>query len=165
MLGHLAAPAVALVPLALVGAAVAALVEGSSGAWAVAAILAVPFALAGAAGGAVSIVRDVPDPFASIETQAIMPPEMGGVTTALRVLIPLIVSAGGTVGVLIVREGIQNGAGPVLAAVRVAVADLLLVAVVGGWVRFRDEIHAKFRSFLAEGRAQTSAARSTTQTR
>lgn len=161
---HLAASAVALLPFALVGAAVAALVDGSSGAWAVAAILALPMAVAGAAGGVVSIVRDVPDPFAAAEMQAIMPPEMGGLTTALRVLIPLVVSTAGTVGILVVREGVRDGSNPVVAAVRIAVADVLLVVLVGGWVRFRDDIHAKVRSFLAEGRAQTATRTSNQKT-
>ena len=158
--GHLAASAVAIVPFAVVGGAVAALVDGSSGAWGVAAILAVPTALAGAAGGVVSIVRDVPDPFSAVETQTFMPPEMSGVTTVVRVLIPLVVSAAGTVGVLAVREGIRHGSGPVVAAGRIAIADVLLVALVAGWVRFRDDIHAAFRRFMTEGRAQTAAARS-----
>jgi hypothetical protein len=64
----------------------------------------------------------------------------------------------------VVREGVHDGANPVVAAVRIAVADLLLAALVAGWVRFRDEIHAKFRSFLADGRAQTAERRSSTGT-
>jgi hypothetical protein len=88
---------------------------------------------------------------------------MGGITTVLRVLIPLIVSAAGTVGILVVRESIRAGSNPIVAAVRIAVADILLVVLVGGWVRFRDDIHAKIRGLLADGRAQTAASRSSNQ--
>ncbi len=58
---HLIAPAIALVPFAVVAAACAVAVLGTN-AIAPAAILALPTVIAGAAGGVVSIVRDAPDP-------------------------------------------------------------------------------------------------------
>ena len=59
---HLVAPSIALIPFAVVAAASAVAVLGTSRAIVPAAILALPTVLGGAAGGVVSIVRDAPDP-------------------------------------------------------------------------------------------------------
>jgi hypothetical protein len=164
---HLVAPAVVLVPFAAVGAVSAAVLASAGrphpgGAFVVAGLLALPTAFAGMAGAAVNVVRDAPDPFAAANQQNLLPPEMAGVTTALRMLIPLAISAVGALNVLIVRAAVRRN-GPddaIPTALRTALAGVLVVLAVATWVRYRDRMRAKFRSFMAEGRDYTQQQRS-----
>jgi hypothetical protein len=168
MLRHLVAPAVALVPFALLAGAAAVVIDAMvtdgeriGAAAAVAGILALPTLLAGAAGGAVSIVRDAPDPVSAKSTEAFMPPEMAGFTTVLSTFVPLVVPLLAGLSVLAVRQALPKGLTSTLAAdARVAVGLLLLVALVAAWVRYRDRLRAKFRAFMDEGRTYTSQQRS-----
>lgn len=167
MFRHLAAPAVALVPFALIGGAAAAVIDiaaggTAGGALAVAGILCIPTALAGAAGGAVNIVRDAPDPLSSLSQESFMPPEMAGFGTVLRTLIPLIVSATGAAPALFVRDAIERDGtdAAIPAAIRFAVFSLLIAGAVAAWVKYRDRMRRKFRAFMAEGQAYTKQQRS-----
>ena len=157
---HLVAPALALVPFAVIAAATAVVVLGTSRAIAPAAILALPTILAGAAGGVVSIVRDAPDPTSST-TQAFVPPEMAGISSAMRVGLPILVSALAAAPVLILRRAEQLGTSATGAALRGAVAALLLTFLVGFWVRRRDAWKRKFRQFMSDGQSYTKQQRST----
>ncbi|MEP7113229.1 MAG: hypothetical protein ABI862_08190 [Ilumatobacteraceae bacterium] len=157
---HLIAPAVALVPFAAIAAATAVAVLGTSRAIAPAAILALPTILAGAAGGVVSIVRDAPDPTKST-SQAFVPPEMAGISSAMRVGLPILVSALAAATVLIVRRAEQLGTSTTGAALRSAIGALLLAILVGYWVRRRDQWKRKFRKFMSEGQSYTKQQRST----
>lgn len=160
MLRHLAAPAVALVPLSVVAAVAAVLsVGGTTRAIAPAAILALPTLLGGITGGVVSIVRDAPDPLKSVRTDAFVPPEMAGFTTTLRLLWPLVISALGTCTVLLVRSAYRNGESLVGASIRGAIGSLFVAGLVGYWVKVRDDVRRKIRAFMDEGRAQTTAQR------
>ncbi|MEO5902170.1 MAG: hypothetical protein ABIR68_18845 [Ilumatobacteraceae bacterium] len=168
MVRHLAAPAVALVPFALIGAVGGVFVTVANshgrftwtGAAAVAAILCIPTALGGAAGAVVSIVRDAPDPLANSGQQAFLPPEMAGVTTLLRVLIPLVVSTIATLNILLVRSAVQRGDSAIGAAIRGAIASSLLAAAVAWWVRKRDDIRRSIKAFTSQGRDYTTQQRS-----
>jgi hypothetical protein len=113
----------------------------------------------GAAGAAVSIVKDAPDLSSQRAEQTMLPPEMSGMTTIVRMLFPLIVSVIGSVGILIVRSAHRTGASEVGAAIRVAIGILLLVAFTAVWVNRRDEWRAKFRNMMAEGREVTAQQR------
>ncbi|MCU1359379.1 MAG: hypothetical protein JWN99_668 [Ilumatobacteraceae bacterium] len=165
---HLRAPAVVLIPFAVIGAASAVITDAIAThgdrigvSIAVASILAIPTVFAGAAGAAVSIVRDAPDPMSSSSQQSFMPPEMAGFTTVLRTLVPLLVSAAGMLSVLIVRGSVSRGDAAVPSAVRAAIGVSLLVAGTAVWVRHRDQMHKKFRSFMDEGKAYGTQQRST----
>lgn len=168
MFRHLAAPAVALVPFAVVGAVAATITVATGthhqftigGAAAVAAILCLPTVLGGAAGSVVSIVRDAPDPAASTGQQAFLPPEMAGVTTMLRVLIPFVVSILGVVNVLLVRSAIKYGDNAVGAALRGALGTVLFIAAAAYWVRKRDDLSRAIKKFMNEGRDYTTQQRS-----
>ena len=153
---HLIVPAVALIPFAAIGVATIALIDGSSGAVAVAAVLAVPTVWMGAAGAAVSIVKDAPDLGSVTAEQTMLPPEMSGLTTILRTLLPLIVSVIGSVGVLLVRGAHTLGQPEVPAAIRAGIGELLLVALTAQWVRKRDDWKLKFKNMMAEGREVTA---------
>jgi hypothetical protein len=157
---HLLAPAIALVPFAAIAAASAVAVLGTSRAIAPAAILALPTVLAGAAGGVVSIVRDAPDPTRNT-AQAFVPPEMAGISSAMRVGLPILVSALAAATVLLVRRSEQLGTSATGAALRGAVGALLLAFLIGYWVRRRDQWRRKFRQFMSEGQSYTKQQRST----
>jgi hypothetical protein len=154
------APAIALIPFAAVAAAAAVAVLDTSRAIAPAAILALPTILAGAAGGVVSIVRDAPDP-TKTTSQAFVPPEMAGISSAMRVGLPILVSALAAATVLLVRRAEQLGTSPTGAAVRGAIGALLLTFVTSYWVRRRDQWRRKFRQFMSDGQSYTKQQRST----
>lgn len=157
---HLGAPAVAVVPFAVLGAVAAALFDGVPGGWAPIAIVAIPVAWCGVAGGAVSVVRDAPDPLADTRQQTFMPPEMAGVGTAMRTILPLIVPVLGSTAALVLRESVESDPGAAVGtAIRVAVGLLLVCGFVAVWVRTRDRVHRSVRRFLSEGREQTARAR------
>ncbi|MCU1390344.1 MAG: hypothetical protein JWL72_3682, partial [Ilumatobacteraceae bacterium] len=113
----------------------------------------------GAAGAAVSIVKDAPDLGSVSAEQTMLPPEMSGLTTILRTLLPLIVSVIGSVGVIVVRASFNHGQSTVAAAIRISVALLLLVAFTAQWVRRRDDWKSKFKSIMAEGKETTAQQR------
>ena len=143
----LTAPAVALVPFALIGAATVAALEPDAVVFAFA--LCIPLTLIGACGAVVSVVRDAPDPLSPpVASSVAIPPEFAGFTTTLRLLWPLAISTLAGLGVLWVREQPTVGT-----AARVAVSAVLVVAAATMWVRRRDEWRARIRAFLAEGRA------------
>ena len=158
---HLLAPAVALVPFAVIAAASAVAVLGTSRAIAPAAILALPTVLAGAGGGVVSIVRDAPDPTKGAATQAFVPPEMAGISSAMRVGLPILVSALAASTVLLVRHAERLGTSTVGAALRGAIGAALLSCLIGYWVRRRDQWKRKFRQFMSDGQSYTKQQRST----
>jgi hypothetical protein len=110
----------------------------------------------GAAGAAVSIVKDAPDLSSARVEQTMLPPEMSGLTTILRTLLPLIVSVIGSVGVLLVRGAHTLGQPEVPAAIRASIGLLLLVALTAQWVRKRDDWKLKFKNMMAEGRDVTA---------
>ena len=168
MFRHLAAPAVALVPFALVGAAAATATMNVghhehvtvAGAAAVAAILCLPTVLGGATGSVVSIVRDAPDPAANASSQAFLPPEMAGLTTMLRVLIPFVITVIGTLNILIVRSAWRVGDSAVSAAGRAALGTVLFIALVAWWVRKHEDFTRAIKGFMNEGREYTAQQRS-----
>jgi hypothetical protein len=140
---HTVAPAVAMVPFAVLAAVVVIIARPDD--WPAAALI-VPVTIAGAGGAVVSIVRDAPDPLASA-TSAAVPPEFGGFTNTLRLVLPVVVSTLAVLPIIAARE--QPDAGT---AVRGTIAVVLLAAAVVWWVRRRDEWRVRWRSFLDAGR-------------
>ena len=152
---HLIVPMIALVPFAAIGVGTVVVLDGS-GSLAIAAILALPTVWLGACGAIVSIVKDAPDLASVGAEQTMLPPEMAGLTTILRTLLPLIVSIIGSIGVLVVRAAVNAGQSGAQAAIRIGIALLLLVALAIQWVRKRDDWKLKFKSIMAEGRDVTA---------
>ena len=169
MVRHLVAPAVALFPFALIGLAVAVAVlatlrnaPGLGDSLGVGALVALATAYGGAAGSTISVVRDAPDPMSTSNQEMFLPPEMAGITTSLRMLIPLVVSGIGALSVLLVRAALR-GPDPSAAlgtAIRSAVGVALLCAAVVIWVRKRDAFRRWWRGFVAEGRTYSNQQRS-----
>jgi hypothetical protein len=149
---HVAAPGLAVIPFAVVGAVVVGLLEPS--AWAGALALGVPICWVGTCGAIISIVRDAPDPLKPVSpSAAAVPPEFAGFTSTLRLLYPLGVSALAGVPILVVRE--QPGAGSI---VRMIIRAVFVVLATIWWVRRRDEWRTKIRDFMDAGRAAGRAA-------
>jgi len=161
MFRHLLAPFVALVPFALIAGVAAAIALGGDATPSVA-ILCIPVVAGTAAGGVVSVVRDAPDPLSSTN-QTFVPPEMAGFTATIRLVWPLVISAAGAAIVLIPRSAVRLGDSPEAASVRAAVAGVLFVLAVAYWVKVRDELRRRIRSFMSDGRSYTAAQRASTQ--
>ena len=151
---HLVASAVLLAGVGLIGAATALLVEPELGAIAFAA--AVPMVWAAAMGPVVVTMLDAPStpsPTTLLGTPrdaetSLVPPEFAGFSTALRTLLPVILSAVGTVPVFVARF-----ADDAASVGRSLVALVLFTTLVVVWVRRRDPWGIKVRAFLEEGRA------------
>lgn len=154
---HLVAPAVLLVVAALVGAGAAMLVDPSI--WLGALLVAVPCAWAGTAGAVVVTVLDAPRPPTATtllgtprdaET-SLVPPEFAGFSTVIKAMLPVVISAVGTVPVYVARFSDDSAD-----VGRSIIALALFIALVVLWVRRRDPWGIKLRQFFEEGRAQAS---------
>ena len=149
---HIAAPGLAVVPFAFLGAVTVGVLH--DGTWAGALALCVPICWVGTCGAIISIVRDAPDPLKPVSpSAAAVPPEFAGFTSTIRLLYPLAVSALAGVPILVVRE--QPGAGTV---VRMVILAALVIVATIVWVRRRDAWRAKIREFIDAGRAAGSSA-------
>jgi hypothetical protein len=91
-----------------------------------------------------------------------LPPEMAGITTSLRMLIPLVISGIGALSVLLVRAALRgpDPSAVLGTAIRTTGGVVLLCTAVVMWVRKRDAFRRWWRGFVAEGRAQTNQQRS-----
>lgn len=152
-LHHLVAPAVLLVAVGVVGAVAAAVVEPALALGAVA--VAVPVVWVGALGGVVVTVSDAPTAPTSTNLfgqprnaeTGFTPPEYAGFGMVVKMLVPIVVSAVGTVPVFVARIGTPADVG------RAAGGILLFAAAVTWWVRRRDAWGTALRAFMEEGRA------------
>ena len=154
---HLVASAILLVFVGLIGAAVAVLVDPDIDAIAFA--VAIPMVWAGAMGPVVVTVLDAPTAPApttllgtprNAET-SLVPPEFAGFSTALRTLLPVLISAIGTVPVFVARF-----ADDAASVGRSLIALVLFITIVVLWVRRRDAWGIKLRNFFEEGRAASA---------
>jgi hypothetical protein len=151
MAHHIAAPAVALVPFAVVGALGVIVFEPQY--WWGALALCLPCTWVGVGGGVVSIVRDAPDPLAPpTAASAAVPPEFAGFTSTFRLIYPMLVSVVAGLPLLAVRQ--QPDVGTV---VRMVVAMSIVAIAIAFWVRKRDDWRVKFREFMDAGRAAGKA--------
>jgi len=151
---HLAAPAVLLVAVGFIGAVAAVVTDPDLGAMAFA--VAVPMVWAGALGPVVVTVLDAPSapsPTTLLGTPrdaetSFVPPEFAGFSTALKTLLPVVISAVGTAPAYVARfTGDASSVG------RSLVALGLFTGLVVVWVRRRDPWSAKVRTFMEEGQA------------
>jgi hypothetical protein len=156
-LNHLVAPAALLAVTAAVGAASAMLVEHSI--WIGALVVALPCAWAGATGAVVVTVLDAPTPTTDTTLlgtprdaeSSLVPPEFAGFSTVVKAMLPVVISAVGTVPVYVAR--FTDDAASVGRSI---VGLALFVALVALWVRRRDRWGTALRQFFEEGRAHAS---------
>jgi len=154
---HLVAPAIFLALVSMIGAGVATAIDPSLalGAFAV----AVPMAWAGAMGAVVVTVLDAPTPPRATTLlgapadaeSSFVPPEFAGFSTVLKAMLPVVISAVGTIPVFVARFS-----GDAASVGRSIVGLALFITVVVLWVRRRDPWGAKIRTFFEEGRAASS---------
>jgi len=151
---HLAAPAVLLVAVGFIGAVAAVVTDPNLGAMAFA--VAVPMVWAGALGPVVVTMLDAPSapsPTTLLGTPrdaetSFVPPEFAGFSTALKTLLPVVISAAGTAPAYVARfTGDASSVG------RSLVALGMFTGLVVVWVRRRDPWSAKVRTFMEEGQA------------
>ena len=134
-----------MVPFVLIGMVVAFALEPRASTLAYAALFGLPALLGGIAGAAINTVAGAPDPVGGAMQGLAMPPEMSGLTTLLRGAWPPAISVIACLPVLGLRAGIENGRDALGNSLRGAGAVVILLVLVAGWVRQRDEIHAWFR--------------------
>jgi hypothetical protein len=120
----------------------------------VAAIAALPAAVGGLAGACINIVSGAPDQINSTAQQNMMPPEVAGTASLIKAIWPVVIATAGSLPMLAAREAMDNGQGAPAAAARISIAIALLAALVGGWIRFRDDIKQWISNAAAESRGQ-----------
>lgn len=144
LVGLLAAPAVAMLAVGIVGAATAvAIAGGGTKALTVAAVLLIPASLAGLAGATVSTVQGPPALFS--DSDLLLPPEAVGAKVAIRTLWPPLVATAGMLPLLAARSTPEL---PGSSAISAAIPVLLLIGGVALWARHREAIHRAFKEAM-----------------
>ena len=148
---HLPILFVISVLVGLLGAAVAVAPVGSSVPVGPGIFVGVMAGILAACGAAISVIQGAPDP---VDTLSMVTPEIAGTRTVIRTAMPPAIAILGLMPLLAARAS-EQGAGdppPLPAAMNVAIPLLFVVVLVGGYVRFRDEI----RTWMAEASEQMS---------
>ncbi len=151
---QLVASSILLAVVSMIGAGAATAFDPSLALGAFA--IAIPMAWAGATGAVVVTVLDAPSPPRTTtllgtpadSEASFVPPEFAGFSTAIKAILPVVISAVGTIPVFVARFS-----GDAAGVARSIVGLALFVAVVVVWVRRRDPWGLKIRTFFEEGRA------------
>jgi hypothetical protein len=98
-----------------------------------------------AAGAAISVVQGAPDP---VDTLSMVTPEIAGTRTVIRTALPPAIAVLGITPLLAARASFLGAQEPppLNAAMSLALPLAIVVVLVAGYVRFRDEI----RQFMAD---------------
>jgi hypothetical protein len=140
---------IALVPAAA-GAVLAVAVDPVRGASGVAALMVVPAALGAVAGAAVNQLMGDAGPAVSVGSGSsawdLAPPEAAGMRLLFRMAWPPVVCALTVAPLIAGRAAAEDGRGALEAIAALLPPVVLLVTLVGGWVRFREDIKAWFRA-------------------
>ena len=136
---HLVAPTFAMVGVGVVAVATAFVVDPHRQVLAYGAATLVPAALASVAGAAVSVVSE---PILDASTEAMIPPEVAGPRSLFRAAWPPALATLGLLPLVGAHRAELAGRPAEAALSSASTAVLVLAAVVFGWVRFREEIHA-----------------------
>ena len=142
---HLPVLFVVSVVVALIGAGVAAAPIGSSVPVGPALFTALMAGVLAASGAAGSVIQGAPDP---VDTLSMVTPEIAGTRTVIRTALPPAIAILGVTPLLAARAselGAQDPP-PLNAAMTLALPLAIVVVLVAGYVRFRDEI----RQFMAD---------------
>jgi hypothetical protein len=147
-LHHVPAVVAVMGCVVVVAAATGVLLAPSVGALAAGAVLVVPATLGASAGGLVSLVSGDSPPSAG--TQAALPPEAAGFRLAFRTAWPPLLAVLGVVPLLVARAGYEDGRSAIVGAALAAIPVALVAALVFGWVRVRDDIHAWWKTAVEQ---------------
>ncbi|MGA0118253.1 MAG: hypothetical protein ACO3JF_07665 [Ilumatobacteraceae bacterium] len=146
MAKHLIVPSVVVLPFIVVGVAMAFVLEPHVSTIGYGFLLGVPAALGGVAGAAINAVKGAPDPVGGATESLALPAEVSGMGTVIRAIWPPVVSIVCSAPVLAVRLAHENNTDVTGTAFRASGAVAIVLALVAGWVRQRDHIHAWFRN-------------------
>lgn len=104
-----------------------------------------------ACGASISVVQGAPDP---VDTLSMVTPEIAGTRTVLRTALPPAIAVLGTLPLLAARASEQGAQEPppIAAAMNVGILLSIVVVLVCGYLRFRDEI----RQWMADAADQMS---------
>ncbi len=104
-----------------------------------------------ASGASISVVQGAPDP---VDTLSMVTPEIAGTRTVIRTALPPAIAVLGLLPLLAARASVQGveDPPPMAAAMSVALPLVFVAILVGGYIRFRDEI----RAWIAEASEQMS---------
>lgn len=114
------------------------------------AVLVVPAALAATAAATISVVQGAPNTFSS--TDVMLPPEAAGARAIGRILLPPAVATAGVAPILGGRSPAAH-ASALQGVIGLELPLLILVIVVGLWLRYRDNIRASFSSAMEDATA------------
>ena len=151
MVKHLAVPALFMFPFLLAGVFVAYVAEPHTSTLMYSVLLGIPALLGGVAGAAINAVKGAPDPAGGAPQGLAMPPEVAGMTTMVRAVWPPAVAVIASLPVLATRHGFETGIDMLGNTLRAAGGVVILLILVGGWVRQRDAIHVWFRNIQKAG--------------
>ena len=145
MVKHLVVPALFMFPFLVAGVVVAYIAEPHSNTIVYALLLGIPALLGGVAGAAINAVKGAPDPVGGANQGLALPPEVAGMTTMVRAVWPPAVAIVACAPVLATRHGFETGIDMLGNTLRSIGGVVILLILVGGWVRQRDAIHIWFR--------------------
>ncbi len=145
MVKHLLVPALFMFPFLVAGVVVAYIAEPHSNTIVYALLLGIPALLGGVAGAAINAVKGAPDPVGGANQGLALPPEVAGMTTMVRAVWPPAVAIVACAPVLATRHGFETGIDMLGNTLRAIGGVVILLILVGGWVRQRDAIHIWFR--------------------
>ena len=123
----------------LIAAAVGVLVEPSSTAFALGAVMVVPAAFGASAGGVASVVMGAPAP--APEGNQLLPPEVAGMKIVLRAVWPVLLALIGLAPIVVARVANNHDADPVAAAAAVGAIGVIAGGGTVVWVRYREALH------------------------
>jgi hypothetical protein len=113
------------------------------------AVLVIPGSLAGLGGAAISVVQGAPPMFSS--TDSMLPPEAAGARALFHMAWPPAVAIAGLLPILAGRH--HTSGSSVAEVARFEPLVIVLVMLVGVWVRKRDDIHDWFRRVMEDAKA------------
>jgi len=145
MVKHLLVPALFMFPFLVAGVVVAYIAEPRTNTIVYALLLGIPALLGGVAGAAINAVKGAPDPVGGANQGLALPPEVAGMTTMVRAVWPPAVAIVACAPVLATRHGFETGIDMLGNTLRAIGGVVILLILVGGWVRQRDAIHIWFR--------------------
>lgn len=143
---HLVVPALGSLVFLPAGVCVAFVMEPKASTIGYAVLLGITALLGGVAGAAINAVKGAPDPLGGANEGLALPPEVSGMGTVIRSAWPPAVSIIACLPVLALRHGVENQFDILGNTLRAIGGVVILLILVGGWVRQRDAIHAYFRN-------------------
>ena len=150
---HLLPATIALLPMVAVAVGAQAIL-GARGRELTAVALAVLLGmLCGLGGAAVSLLMGAPDPVGRTlggSDPAMLPPEVTGVATLLRAVWPVMLSGLAALPAIAALRAQRRGADPVGGLLAAGLPVIVALAVVAGYVRFRDDVHLWWQKARAD---------------